>query len=73
MHFSDLVAIQAGMPQGLFCRAFLFILCINGVLKHLGFNILADDTSLYIVVTDPKTDNKQLNSDMTIVFGLLNQ
>ena len=44
----------------------LFLIYINDIVNDIGSNIrlFADDTSLYIIVTDPDTSAELLTSDL---------
>ena len=52
--------------SGLCLGPLLFLIYINDIVNDIGSNIrlFADDTSLYIVVTDPDTSAELLTSDL---------
>ena len=49
-------SIHAGVPQGSVLGPLLFLLFINDIVNDIGSSIrlFADDTSLYIIVENPK-------------------
>ena len=63
---SDWASIFAGVPQSSILRPLLFLIFINNIVNNIQSNIhlLADDTSLYIIVETPNTAALTLNSDL---------
>ena len=63
---SKMNEIKAGVPQGFILGPLLFLLYINDIVDDISSNIrlLADDTSLYIIVQDPDTAAGILNTDI---------
>ena len=63
---SDWTYIRAGVPQGSILGPLLFLVYINDIVFDTGSHIrlLADDTSLFIIVDDPTTAAGCLNSDL---------
>ena len=60
---SEWLAIKAGVPQESILGALFFLICINDLSTDVvsTVKLLADDTSLFSVVHDPKTSANKLS------------
>ena len=58
--------VQAGVPQGSILRPLLFLIYVNDLPDNLLSNpkLLADDASLFSIVTDPNVTANQINNDL---------
>ena len=67
---SEWLEILAGVPQGSILGPLLFIMFINDIVKEIHSNIrlVADDTSLYIIVDFPDSAAQILNVDLERIY-----
>ena len=58
--------VQAGVPKGSILGSLLFLIYINDLTDNLVSNpkLLADDASLFSIVTDPNVTANQINNDL---------
>ena len=63
--FSNIVTIEAGVPQGSILGPLLFLIYINDIVSDITSNVklFADDTSLSMVVENPIITADILNED----------
>ena len=63
---SDMIEIQAGVPQGSRLGPLLFLIYINDIVSGLESEILlfADDCSLLASGNDPSETGEQINRDL---------
>ena len=61
--------ITAGVLQGSLLGPLLFLLLRNDIVHDIGssMRLFADDTSLYIIVEDPRVAAELLNADLVII------
>ena len=61
---SDRVSILAGVPQGSILGPLLFLVYINDIVRNINSSIslFADDISLYIIVENPQSAARSLNT-----------
>jgi len=68
-HSSNWAPIKAGVPQGSVLGPLLFLIYINDIVREVKSNIrlFADDSTLYIEVTDAQVAADILNTDLACV------
>ena len=66
---SDWQFIRAGVPQGSILGLLLFLLYINDIIADIlsCVRLLADDTSLYIIVDYPIIAAEMINTDLETI------
>ena len=67
--------VQAGVPKGSILGSLLFLIYINDLTDNLVSNpkLLADDASLFSIVTDPNVTANQINNDLHNISTLAYQ
>ena len=72
---SDLLNIDAGVPQGSILGPLLFLVYINDIVVDIDatINLFADDTSLYLIVDSPITCSNILNKDLETINSWANK
>ena len=66
---SDMLSVDAGVPQGSILGPLLFLVYINDIVRNIQANIrlFADDTSLSILVNSPNEAANILNNDLNTI------
>ena len=62
---------KPGFPRDLFQDLYFFIIFINNIVTeiHSSIKLFADDTSLYVIVDNPRESAITLNNDMTTIHA----
>ena len=72
---SDWTYITAGVLQGSKLGPLLFLIYINDIVHDIEYNIrlFADDTSLFIIIDNPLTAARNLNTDLEKISSLITE